>query len=481
MSRRNKKLDVPACNRLLDREIDSDEPLKPSINALWLPAMMLADDDPERCRRLLAQVLSHQREDGLLVDPAVEKRSSNGVSVAAWPLWTCVVDRVQRRFPDAAWLHDVLPKWRRAFLAAVNHFDPERHGLPCRRSAAEAWDARDFQANLATPDLATLLLMEVDTLQRLQSSSDPQLAEEREQLITGLLDFMANPETGRFDGRRVGGGRQPVSFRMAVFPLLWPGLPGAWIGRLLKHAEFGLVHDLLDTHGYSTSTEIWMWRRALIRVGAWELLKRIDAGCRRNLLARLDVQRPETADRDISGAAAQCLQADIDGRGPWTTRIIKRLRQQTTAPAMVAAVCLLLAAGWGMLGREPTVDAVTLALWHQEARTATAFGYPSASRAVETALEAAGVFEPFREMVLLQQAELRGDWPAAAAMYQRLRRQEGDKPLIIYGLARAKSRSAEQQAAREYWLMFIDRYSDTFPAAARAAREEWWRMERNIR
>ncbi len=481
LAKRNNALQDPAFIDALDTLTGNDKAVEPSINALWLPAMMLADNDPRRCRRLIAKVLTQQREDGLLVDSAVASGTEAGSTVAAWPLWACVAARVQRRFPDEAWVGEIQPALRKAFFAAMTHFDPERIGLPCRRSATEAWDARNYRDNLATPDLPVLLLMEIDALRQLRTQPDTQLVDEREQLIAGLLEFMSDPLTGLFDARRVGGGREPASPRMAVFPLLWPGLPGVWIGRLLMHAEFGLIPALRDAAGYTAATEIWMWRRTLTRLGAWGLLKRIDDGCRRKQFATLDFQSPEPLRRYTSVAAAQSLAYDTGAGGGIITSVIRRLRPQGTALTMAATVCLLLAAGWGMFHREPTVDAVTLALWQQQARTATALGDATASRDIDATLQAAGVFEPYREMVSLQLAEQRGEWSAAAAIYERLRQQEGDTPLIIFGLARAKGRMGQHQEAREYGQLFIDRYGDTFPAAARAARAEWWRMEQDPR
>ncbi len=441
-----------------------------SANALWLPAMLLAGREPDRCRRLLEMVLSRQREDGLLVDAAA---GGSGTMVAAWPLWSCVADRVRRNFPDAIWVNDCRPAFQRAFLAAIRYFDPDHNGLPCWRSAAEAWDRRRFRENLATPELSVLLLLEADALQRLWPDSDSQLNEEREQLAIGLLEFMANPEAGRFDARRVGGGREPAPPRLSMFPLLWPGLSGEWIGRLLVRAEEALIPSLTNSRSPVPATELWLWRVNLARLGAHGLLARVDRCYRRKQIAGLEVDARETPYRLPEVIP---LRSDIGGKGT-ILRLLRRFLPRLEARAAFAGCCLLLAVVWGLIQREPRLDAGTLALWEQEARTATMLGHEPAAREFEAAMAGAGVFPAYREMVAAQLAEQRGDWAEAAARYRRLRQLEGDTPPVLYGFARAMTRMNQRQEARESWQRFIETYGEAFPAAANAAREEWWRME----
>ncbi len=453
----------------------------PSVNALWLPAMALAEVDPGRCRALIDRVLPAGRHaDGLMVSLATPGDGADDAGLAAWPLWACAVERVQQNFPDADWTRSVWPGLRKAFLKSLERFDPDHNGLPVWRSAAEAWDPHHYREHLATPALTVLLLREADALLRLRqtlSLSDPgrRLSEERDHLASGLLEFLGDPVRGCFDARWIGGSREPASPRMAVFPLLWPGLPGVWVGSLLRHAGPAIVALSQAAPDSATLTEIGCWRWTLQRLGARGLLADLEKVARR--LAPPSNTDVSWADRMAIAAASRPLSS---GGRILRIRLLSRLLVGVSdGRTSLAAACLLLAIGVGMFQREPVIDADSLALWPQEAQIANLQGDATVYADVEAAFRKGGVLPSFHDWFRLGRAEQTGDAETAVAIYERLRERDGDTAPIRFGLARAYQRAGHMIAARVQWQRFLDTDGVDFPVAARAAREIWWQGEQS--
>ncbi len=435
--------------------------------------MALAGIDPQLCRKLVDRILSARRGEGLLTANAAGGTASR--TVAAWPLWACVAESLQQQFPDPEWNCRARPLLMRTFFAAMAYFDPGEYGLPHWRSRYEAWDRDSYRTNLATPELTVLLLLEIDALRRMcrqppATEPDTALLEAREQLVTGLLEYMADSEQDCFVARRLGGGQEPTSPRLALFPLLWPGLPGNWVGRLLFHAQSILVPALAEVRDQAWIAERWLWRGTLMRLDADGLLEELDG----YLSLPASSSPPESPD-SMEKAAYHWLcrlgaSEGVDG-------VCRARLTSCDGLSLVAAVCLTLAGALWMVGREPLMDASELRLLQQHALAPEVMQVSERNRKIEEGFPKAGVLPAFLDWHRIRQAEQRDQWEEAAFLYRRVMQQEGHTPPILFGIARATGRLGRMDEAREYWQMFLDSHADDFPVAARAAREEWWRQE----
>ena len=214
--------------------------------------------DPDVAADLMKATLSCQKTDGFVPATFDPLRQSSGTQ-AAWPLLVQASELVWNETKDLDFIQFIVPKLHRYIIRSLKHFDPNRDGIHCWQSANEAFIPETFDRRLASADISTLLLCEIEAYQRLAlhhpsySIDQTDLEEELSRLKENLLHVLWDTETSSFRDRYIGG-RRITRLTLSCFtPLLWPNLPTT---------QADSIRQLITApRGYTTEIGIPLWQK----------------------------------------------------------------------------------------------------------------------------------------------------------------------------------------------------------------------------
>ena len=204
----------------------------PRFNANELFALALAwrHIDIDTAENLVRTVLKVQTSSGA-IPITYSPRETFSVLEAPKPLIAKTAEKVWQVRKDPQFLDDIIQPLRRHLQWLLHHFDPKRRGLHCWQNRNEPLAPEIYESDLATVDLAVLLLTEIEALNRLRQvspayeDSPPCFAEERDSLEHNLQTQFWNEEASQFSNAFVRGKMLRLKGFPAFVPLLWEKLP----------------------------------------------------------------------------------------------------------------------------------------------------------------------------------------------------------------------------------------------------------------
>jgi hypothetical protein len=125
----------------------------------------------------------------------------------------------------------------------LHHFDPKRMNVYCWKSRNEPIEAKSYKSDMATVDLAVLLLTELEALKRLhaqstQFASYEQLFQNEQSAIeNSITDQFWNETDAAFTTAYIRDLPLPLQGFPSLSPLLWRGLPGTKKSAILEAAR----------------------------------------------------------------------------------------------------------------------------------------------------------------------------------------------------------------------------------------------------
>jgi hypothetical protein len=171
---------------------------------------------------------------------------------AAAAVWTI------RKDPEFA--AEIVPALRRNLQWTLHHFNPKRRGQYSWQNENEMVVPELFESELATADLAALLLTEIDAINRLRESNPrlartpPYFEEERDTLENNLQAHFWNEASTDFSNAFIRDRQLSISGLPSFLPLLWRGLPSRKKNAALTRIkETGVLPGGLNVLSWTTS------------------------------------------------------------------------------------------------------------------------------------------------------------------------------------------------------------------------------------
>lgn len=200
--------------------------------------------DSAMAEDVVCSALSCQNEDGSI--PAwVCADGSTSAAARAWPLLAqaAAVAWSGRRNPE--FLQYALPRLYRYLADVTSHTDPATRGIHCWQSSGESLVPETFDAGLASADLPTLLLCEIEAFFELCDDA-PQFAFDRaalqaehDRLAKSLMDDLWDNTERVFRSRYIDGTAIERISLASILPLLWSNLPARYEDPILRQLGRG--------------------------------------------------------------------------------------------------------------------------------------------------------------------------------------------------------------------------------------------------
>lgn len=189
------------------------------------------------------------------------------------PLIVKAAKKVWQVRKDPQFLADIIPPLRRHLQWLLHHFDPKRRGLHCWQNSSEPITPEIYESDLATVDLAVLLMTEIDALNQLRSASPAYMdhpayfTEERDALEHNLQTQFWNEEAAQFCNALVRGRVVQVKGFPAFLPLLLQDLPDR---------QRNLVLDQVKESGtLPGGLSVLSWRKSALDDNSFPLLQQM--------------------------------------------------------------------------------------------------------------------------------------------------------------------------------------------------------------
>ncbi len=199
---------------------------------------------------LVKSALAWPQSDGAIL----ARRRANGAPAGeelAWPLLAQAARAVHRAGAPPDFFAYVQPRLRAYVGACLKRF--EYRGMHVWRSPDEAFMTDLYDRELATVDLTSFLLAEIDVLTELHAESaevnaglEP-VRKERDQLVSHLSSLLWDERTRSFRDRYIAGAHVNRLTLSTFMPLLWPGLDAEQASALLR--QFSSARELQKEGG----------------------------------------------------------------------------------------------------------------------------------------------------------------------------------------------------------------------------------------
>lgn len=254
----------PADNVFAGRWLDTeDDPPGMHIGRTLTVVPALALLDRGAAVSVFETVLGSLAEVGSL-HALVSHHSAAEVAATPLPIAAQTALALWRMQPDLSFLQRAVPHLLVLLKRELEHFTDDT-GLAYARSAAESLLPDLFAADVATPDIAALLVAEIDALTEL-SVSLPDRAEEvrplaarRTQLLAAMRSAFWHPDSQSIRGRLADGRPLRRATAADAMPLLCAGLDAELAASALKLiGPAGALHapaGLLDWERWATDDE----------------------------------------------------------------------------------------------------------------------------------------------------------------------------------------------------------------------------------
>lgn len=202
-----------------------------------LPALLRLE--PDLAGALLDTILQLQEPDHSLPS-AVAPNESSGPRHAPLPLLASAALALWRQTGELDFARRIVPQLVPVLARQLDHFQSSKDGVSCWQNAGESITPQIHDSGLATPDVASLLLAELQALRELASPFPdhaqrvaPLLAR-RERLEASLQEFFWDGRKMEFRSRYLDGRVIARPTVAGALPLLSASLPPGQAGQILR-------------------------------------------------------------------------------------------------------------------------------------------------------------------------------------------------------------------------------------------------------
>lgn len=246
---------------------DDDQPVF-NINELFPLALAWSRVDIAIAEELVLCALRIQTNAGA-IPVRFSPHTTYSVMEAPKPLLIKTAELVWDVRKDPAYLDIILPLLRRHMQWMLHHFDPKRRNVYCWKNRNEPIAAEAYSSDMATVDLAVLILTEIEALNRLNAhssrgSSHALFNDEKTALAQSITDQFWNDAESAFTNAYVRDSLTPLSGFPAFSPLLWRDLPNDQ-----KRAILDTAHESENLPG---QLNVLSWRQSSMNDHSYPLL-----------------------------------------------------------------------------------------------------------------------------------------------------------------------------------------------------------------
>ncbi|MDZ8120459.1 tetratricopeptide repeat protein [Pontiella agarivorans] len=228
--------------------------------------------DPEMAEELMLCALKIQTSAGAIA-VNYAPHTTHSTLEAPKPLLAQTAETVWSIRNNDDFLKAVIPLIRRHIQWLLHHFDPKRTGIHCWKHSAESLSPKLYESDLATVDLSTLLLCEIDALNRMRKASSIHASEavffetERTALENNLMNRFWNPQENAFTRAVLRDKEGTLRGFPAFTPLLWPDLSDTYKTHVIER-----VHESGKLPG---GLSVLTWRKSAMDDDSFPLLQQL--------------------------------------------------------------------------------------------------------------------------------------------------------------------------------------------------------------
>jgi hypothetical protein len=193
--------------------------------------------------------------------------------VAPKPMLAKTVLQIWEVRKDPEFLGKVIKPLRRHIQWMLHHFDPKRRGAYCWKNAQESLLPDAFKSDMATVDLAVLLITEIEALNNLRKEApefagdDEYFKPEHEALEHAILEQFWNDRNAAFTNALMREERIDHPGFPAFTPLLWKKLPPLHKSSILER-----IHESGTLPG---GLSVLSWRKSSLDDQSFPLLQQM--------------------------------------------------------------------------------------------------------------------------------------------------------------------------------------------------------------
>jgi tetratricopeptide (TPR) repeat protein len=469
-----------------------------SLNELYPLVRAWSLIDPPVALELVQTALSLQQSSGGF--PAWAEAGGLTSTTAPWPFIAQSFELAWQSERDPTVLRNYLPALRKYVQWAVRRFDPHRDRIPAWQNEQEVFVPGSFARGKATPEIAVLLIAEIEAVMRLCEENEhtgtaaASLIEERDYLTRTLNTVFWNPTGKAFSNAWKDGHYLHEPSFGSFMPLFWRGLD--------REKQTALLENFEETHGFPGHQKPSSWKQeeiddtahlpAIHQLMTFEALRNADSGrallilfvrrVREGFAAWFERESIEAARGETNSASAYTLgpvtaaliliaQSEFEreaAKAPSTARQIlrwghrRKINKTDLRIIAGALLAILLVHLVYTLPHNRNTDAriAEAALSYQQGRYAESMRI--CRRYPDSALSR------FLQANLLMLAEHPDQ---AETLYRKALTQETESPSALLGLALALQMKGNLKEAEKRYIDFIDIYETMYPEAAELADE----------
>ena len=459
-----------------------------NTNELYALALAWRHIDIGTAEDLVRSTLKRQTSSGA-IPVAFSPHETFSVLEAPKPLIAKTAEKVWLVRKDAQFLADIVPPLRRHLQWLLHHFDPKRRGLHCWQNSSEPLVPEIYESDLATADLAILLLTEIEALNRLRQASPacanqpPYFEKERELLEFNLNTQFWDEEAAQFSNAIARGRVVQMKGFPAFVPLLWKKLPRqqkepvleriresgklpgglsvlSWRKSALDDHSFPLLQQLLVLETLKTADPNGTLLRDFARVTLqgfveWHTLSIEEHGT-------LEID-PVTAAYIMNLQGTHNYRYHAQGRvSGWLFKVVRKTRSDWFDLAVVA-VALIGIFGvhtlYEQLHRPPPLAELEMRMHSAYANQDRAQVFANSAQIIRHYPEQAAEARLMNGNLLM----LQGEYEQAAALFANIRKEHPDSPAAMVSLGLAYQLQGRFPEADANFEEFTYLFDEIFP------------------
>jgi len=250
---------------------ESDSPHS-NANELYALALAWRHLDIATAEALVLTTLKIQGSSGA-IPVACSPSQTFSILEAPKPLMAKAAEKVWQTRRNPEFLAALIPPLRRHLQWLLHHFDPKRRGLHCWQNSNEPLDPETYASDLATADLTTLLLTEIEAMNRLRKAmpayaDEPDWFQDEQAALTlNLQTQFWNEEKGQFSNA-IARSRVVEALGFPSFiPLLWEKLP--------LHRKNLVLEQIRESGKLPDGRSVLSWRKSALDDRSFPLLQQL--------------------------------------------------------------------------------------------------------------------------------------------------------------------------------------------------------------
>jgi tetratricopeptide (TPR) repeat protein len=250
---------------------ESDSP-HTNANELYALALAWRQLDIDTAEALVLTTLKTQGSSGAI--PVIcSPHQTFSILEAPKPLIAKTAEKVWQIRRNPEFLTALLPLLRRHLQWLLHHFDPKRRGLHYWQNSNEPLDPKTYASELATADLSTLLLTEIEALNRLRkampnTANEPDwFKDEQAALELNLQTQFWNEEKGQFCNAIARSRVVEILGIPSFIPLLW--------GKLPLHRKNLILEQIRESGKLPGGRSVLSWRKSALDDRSFPLFQQL--------------------------------------------------------------------------------------------------------------------------------------------------------------------------------------------------------------